>query len=252
MPIAGDGGAGTPPDGGARDGGRPDAAPQPDAAPDAAPGMPGQAMELASAGDGAEAPDTGLPMAMTARTLEAWVKSTRGGTIFLYGGDGRSDTAMGLGTLQGKVAILGSYGVPPAAPALLDDKWHHVAVTFTPSPGYLNYVIYQDGQMIHADRRSFLTVSAAKLAIGHALRGGDVFFGAIDEIRIWDRVLTAEEIVMRMRQPLTGREPGLVRYYDMNVSGAGAGVTIPDRGPMHVDAVTSGATMFPMSGAFGF
>ncbi len=254
VPIAGDGGAGTPPDGGPRDGGPPDA--RPDARPpDAAPGMPGQALVIATAGDGAEAPDTGLPAAMTERTLEAWVRTTRGGAIFMYGGGGGFDTAIGIGTVMNRVAVIrggGVSGVPQSAPVLLDDAWHHVAIVFVSEPGYLQYRIYQDGRLLHSDRRSFVTMPVGKLAIGHAVGGGDVFFGAIDEVRIWSRALTEEELVMRMRQPLTGGEPGLARYYDMNVMGAGAGVTIPDRGPMHVDATTSGSSMFSPSGAFGF
>ena len=44
------------------------------------------------------------------------------------------------------------------------------------------------------------------------------FQGGIDEVRIWTRTLTQEEIQANMNGELSGDEPGLVAYYNFNES----------------------------------
>lgn len=47
----------------------------------------------------------------------------------------------------------------------------------------------------------------------------------IDEVRIWDRAITADEILQNMYQTLNGDEPGLKAYYQMS---DGAGLSLTD------------------------
>lgn len=68
--------------------------------------------------------------------------------------------------------------------------------------------------------------------IGDRDGGNDPWPGAIDEVRIWNRALTQQEILANMNCHLSGNEPGLIAYYDFNQGVAGgnnAGVTtLPD------------------------
>ena len=52
-----------------------------------------------------------------------------------------------------------------------------------------------------------------------------VFKGQIDELQLWSRALTAEEILFAMAQPLLGDEVGLAAYYRMS---NGSGTTLTD------------------------
>jgi len=72
------------------------------------------------------------------------------------------------------------------------NNWHHIVITRT-SSGYTQF--YQDGV-----RRTSYTVSGTPEAgttnvfIGSAMGGTFVFNGIIDEVAIYDKVLTAQEI----------------------------------------------------------
>ena len=72
---------------------------------------------------------------------------------------------------------------------------------------------------------SFGARSGSAFALRTTNRG---FEGSIDEVRIWDRVLTQTEISDGMLVELTGSETGLVAYYRFN---AGGGQTAADDGP---------------------
>ena len=52
--------------------------------------------------------------------------------------------------------------------------------------------------------------------VGEAASTQRAFEGAIDELRVWDRVRTANEILNHQKQVLTGTEPGLMVYLPMN------------------------------------
>ncbi|MDR2962842.1 MAG: T9SS type A sorting domain-containing protein [Bacteroidales bacterium] len=54
------------------------------------------------------------------------------------------------------------------------------------------------------------------------LGGGALFAGNIDEVRIWSKALTADEIKRDYNRYLTGGENGLLAYYTFNYATAGA------------------------------
>lgn len=53
-----------------------------------------------------------------------------------------------------------------------------------------------------------------------------LFTGLIDEVRLWDTALTADQIRQNMYRPLTGSEPNLSAYYNMSSS---SGITLTDQ-----------------------
>ncbi len=96
----------------------------------------------------------------------------------------------------------------PAAIAL--NAWQHVAVTF--DNGTLTFFV--DG--LNRGMRTGVTAPIARsgpIFIGARIDAQRNFDGAIDEVRIWDRALTQQEIQNNMDLVLTGSEPGLVAYY---------------------------------------
>ena len=64
--------------------------------------------------------------------------------------------------------------------------------------------------------------------IGRRRGGSEPFYGEIDEVCLWSRALTPEEIRADMFRSLTGSEPGLAGYWRLD---EGAGTTAADSGP---------------------
>jgi hypothetical protein len=81
-----------------------------------------------------------------------------------------------------------------------DGKWHHIAVTWRKSDGQVK--LYKDGTSVYTGTlQSGATINLANLVIGQeqdSFRGGfdssQAFKGIIDEVRIYDRVLSPTEI----------------------------------------------------------
>lgn len=72
--------------------------------------------------------------------------------------------------------------------------WHHVAVTYDGSNIYFYFDGISDLQ-ISANHDSLLFFSSAMLTIGFSDNGTDRFNGDIDEVRIYNRALSAGEIL---------------------------------------------------------
>lgn len=62
------------------------------------------------------------------------------------------------------------------------------------------------------------------------------FYGDMDEVRVWNRAKTQEEIKAQMFTELDGTEEGLVAYYNFNQA---ADSTVPDAGPYGFDGILS-------------
>jgi hypothetical protein len=81
-----------------------------------------------------------------------------------------------------------------------DGEWHHIAVTWRSSDGLVK--LYKDGVPAYTGTlQSGATINLANLVIGQeqdSFRGGfdsgQAFKGIIDEVRIYDRMLSANEI----------------------------------------------------------
>jgi hypothetical protein len=130
-------------------------------------------------------------------TIESWVKrassSTIGlsgplGFIFSYGGGGYGLAIGNDGTL-----MLTRVGVDAVTspPFVTDTNWHHVVVTKVSSlvNFFVDGVQFQTGAY---DPGFAFTTKAAIGAISDT--GGDGFLGAIDELSIYNRALTSDEI----------------------------------------------------------
>lgn len=103
------------------------------------------------------------------------------------------------------------------------NKWTHLAFTYDKQ----YECIYVDGNLVtkKADTTSIYYGSHG-FSLGYAYAsyaGGPFYFkGAMDELRIWNYALTQEEIDTSMNSKLTGKEPGLVGYWDFNQNASDA------------------------------
>ncbi len=135
-----------------------------------------------------------------------------GGTISIYDGSWRATGVTGMGT-----------------------GWHHVAVTNDLS----NFVVYVDGVQVYtkaAVARDFTGQTMFIGAQGKTQTQSERFPGQFDEVRVWNRALSAIEISIVKNQQLVGNESGLIAYYDFN---AGVGTNKVSGGNYNLTLVSS-------------
>lgn len=138
------------------------------------------------------------------RTVSAWIKTTAlNAAIFSWGNDSNGER-WGLRVQDGnglagaiRVEVNGGYIVGNVA--VNDGEWHHVAATWEDdgTPDVTDTVLYVDGVAVGTSASTgnvINTVSGEDVKIGVAQVSSHLFDGLIDDARIYDRVLSAEEM----------------------------------------------------------
>ncbi|MCA9138826.1 MAG: proprotein convertase P-domain-containing protein, partial [Planctomycetales bacterium] len=103
---------------------------------------------------------------------------------------------------------------------LRDDQWHHVAIVRDLTRGQVR--LYVDGVLDYEDNRvgsdiDFSTVAPHR--IGSDYNGGDSFHGGMDNLRIWNRPLSAQEIASVATGPVSGSASGLLHWFKFDELG---------------------------------
>lgn len=161
-------------------------------------------------------------------TIEAWVKTTAVGP--------RTIAGWGSGSLQNSVLTIdggylryyqynGGYQITDGyfGFTINDNKWHHVACTFTSATGTHTIRLYIDGKLVRQGTGT--NPAAAELnnfQVGAVKNWNWPFQGSLDEVKIWNTARTDAQIVAGMNASFCGNETGLVRYYPFNHGIAGA------------------------------
>ena len=180
----------------------------------------------------ADASQTGLDLT-DAMTLEMWVKpesfpgadNTFFVSKFVSGNDNacyqfRYDTQGGGTKLYGTVVSNPVADEVNVDQALSTGVWQHLALTWA---GGLTKVFkfYYNGVQVGGDKAGSLISSindcSAAFVVG-ARNAGLFYDGLIDEVRVWNVVRTAGEILANTSTELVGNESGLVAYYKFNDS----------------------------------
>jgi len=100
---------------------------------------------------------------------------------------------------------------------LRDDTWHYVAVTADRNAYLIFYVDgIQKGQNDISIKGNIDSVSDIFIGWEEQNPSATYFNGVIDEVRIYDRALSAQEIQANMHRRLQGNEPNLVGYWDLD------------------------------------
>jgi Concanavalin A-like lectin/glucanases superfamily len=138
-------------------------------------------------------------------TLEAWVRPSgednkaaplidkqegEGLGYFLYEGGTVSDRPVGA-VEEGQEHVHADDPLPAYA-------WSHVALTFTGNRTYL----YVDGELVDNGGAEPVVTSEGELEIGGSTAKGDYFDGRIDEVRVYNRGLSAAEVDADMEAPI--------------------------------------------------
>lgn len=137
------------------------------------------------------------------RTVAAWIK-TKGsrGEIIAWGADdfGKMWT---FGFVRGRVGVTPSGGYLYINDRINDDRWHHVAAVVEkgdPPNLHDSVKLYVDGLPATIHDIGLLDLWPIDTGSEIDVRIGRRFGGSIDEVRIYDRALSDEEIKTLFRQ----------------------------------------------------
>jgi hypothetical protein len=149
------------------------------------------------------------------RTMTAWIRTTQPGNVNILSwgvntaGQKWRMRVDGTGGLRAEVNGGHNYG----GTNIRDGRWHHVAVTWEDdgTPDALDFLLYVDGQRdptLDSADEPIDTSATGVVRIGESPWHNQPFVGLIDEVRIYDKVLTLEEIQLVMRvDPLLAWAP---------------------------------------------
>ena len=134
-------------------------------------------------------------------TVAAWVKTIDDGdrTIASWGTNS-SQLRVDFRLFQGRLRVEHGAGNVQGDTTLNDDEWHHVAVTVSQGAtiSYPEVQLWLDGMdntRDTTDSEAFSIAADVDMAIGYrATAAARYFSGAIDEVRLYERALTQDEI----------------------------------------------------------
>ncbi len=189
-------------------------------------------------------------------TLQCWVKTTASGTVIsrksTQGGSGwggfllviKSDGSIKLATDNGS----GFYEIDTQATAIRDGNWHFLTGVRQSS----QLTIYLDGAPVPSSVRNNMNPpidvnNSIALFIGAVAQQQEQFnqfSGQLDEVRIWNKALSQEQIQSTMNQPLSGNESGLVGYFTFDAQNGN------DSSPVKNNASPVGSVNYISPGVF--
>ena len=132
---------------------------------------------------------------------------------------------------------------------LNDGEWHHLAATFDRDG---NVTLYVDGDLVQS--RSMSNVgdisNTLALTIGADSEDDYPFDGLIDEVNIWNKVLTLTEIRAQKHLTLAGDMPNLIAYYQFNETENMANEYVNSVQGHFVNGATRAIATQPVAGGF--
>jgi len=165
----------------------------------------------------------------SAYSFTAWIKTTNGDnrTIVAWGSTGGGNRSE-LRILNDIIRWNAGNGNVEANTSPTDGEWHHIAVTSAEgtdmsSEGIRIYVDGLDDTITSSDPDAWGVIAGEDFSIGIRIMNGDRYFiGSIDDVRFYNRVLTADEVLITME---TGGEPYPYAYSPKPADGAQLGET---------------------------
>ncbi|MBI1923309.1 T9SS type A sorting domain-containing protein [Candidatus Poribacteria bacterium] len=160
----------------------------------------------------------------TAITAAFWMKTppgtTQQGTPISYAASSTVTNAFTLLNYTNFQFFVAGQGSVSTGVSANDGNWHHIAVTWKSSNG--QFEIYKDSVLAgNGTVASGLSIGGGGVLVfgqeqdtlGGGFQLNEAFLGSLDDIAIWNRVLSASEIQATMKDGIFGDELGLVGYW---------------------------------------
>jgi hypothetical protein len=131
------------------------------------------------------------------RTVTAWIKTTETRGDIAVWGERDSGKQFRFSHIRGRIGLTPHGGYYYMKEYTNDNKWHHIAVVVKESelPNlHDDIVLYLDGKVAVIDDIGLLDLLPVETAKKDDVRIGDGYEGLIDEVRIYSRTLSIDEI----------------------------------------------------------
>ena len=146
-------------------------------------------------------------------TVAAWIKTTAEGEIITWGTN-TSTQRMTFRLHDGRIRVEHGNGNMRGEANVNDNEWHHIAAVVPQDGAIKDLTFYLDGEVdeyrtiLNPDNKFNLT-GTADVSIGRRATSDDRYFtGLIDDVRIYDKELSQQEIKQVMRtDPLLAWDP---------------------------------------------
>ncbi len=170
----------------------------------------GRALSFDGTNDKVDVPDASSLDLTTGMTLEAWVKPTTNASwrTAILKERGTNDLAYALYTSNGSKPraenFTGVENTAAGTSALPLNTWSHLAATYDGT----NLRFYVNGVLVTTKATSGAMPNTANpLRIGGNAIWGEYFSGLIDEVRVYNRALSASELDLDMKSAVVGSGP---------------------------------------------
>jgi hypothetical protein len=128
---------------------------------------------------------------------------------------------------------------------LENNKWYQIVFTRRGN----TWSSYVDGELISSttSSKTINLTSSHIMKIGNYYVPGYAFKGSMTNVSIWTVALEQNFIANTLPNELNGDETGLMLYYNMNETGAGAGITVRNKAVTGnvLDGITGGTASTP-------
>ena len=185
--------------------------------------------------------DTTFSFNLSVNPMTASFPEVHGHVLSINGSSGGNVNVLliGINQTNGTLRIyVGDSYVFYSSIGVTDNNWHDIAYTRNGTVGTL----FLDGVILGTHTVTYSLSSSDYWSIGQEFDGTSIsneYVGYIDNVSVWDRALTQEEIQANMTNELTGNESGLVGYWDFN---EGSGTTVTDQSGNGNDGTVNDAT----------
>ena len=162
----------------------------------------------------------GINLSNQSFTIECWAKreSISNGINCIFGqGDAETGSRLCFGYSDTDNLYIDFYGNAYNVGSIADTDWHHVAITYNHNTN--NRTIFLDGQSLTSDTPDYDYTGTGYFYLGKWGTTDSYWFdGELDEIRIWTHERNETQIRETMCKRLTGKEAGLIAYYNLDNS----------------------------------
>ncbi len=154
----------------------------------------------------------------TSYTKEAWIyiKSLNTQNNIISGSDFDGRHAFWIPNNSGKLSAGhngGWFSVEDSVPLSIN-TWYHVAVSYDAATTTMK--LYKNGELVDTNTEVDPVEGGNMVRLGAFSDAENSFTGTMDEVRIWNRVLSTSEMANNMNCELLGPETGLIAYYKFN------------------------------------
>ena len=128
-------------------------------------------------------------------------------------------------------------------------EWNHIALVVSNTNGTMQY--YQNGTLIGSGAYAGYVPNSWGLGLGYSPSYNSPVQAELDDLRIWQRALTAEEIVAHRNHALLGTESDLAIYYDFTPVNENEDTNVISEGSVAYSMSISGAQMVTATSPIG-